>query len=158
MDPQQEQEIRERLERIFPNLKTTQYKIMSPEDTRYNCVSWAIHDYQDDSYPIDWWEPTPLLNYYWPLEKNRDYSVQSYQEMFEMLGYSVCKSSQYLKGFTKITIFSLNGIFKHVCRQDVTYPNMWLSKIGQNVDIEHDLDGLSGDFYGYPTVFMEMKN
>lgn len=155
MKPREEVEIRERLEKIFPNLKTTQYRLTSPEDANYNCVSWAIHNHQDESYPTDWWEPAPMSKYYWPIERNEDYSLQSYQAVFEALGYSICQPTHLNEGYTRISIFSHNGFFKHVCRQDIIKPNRWLSKIGQKVDIEHELEALSGSFYGYPTVFME---
>ena len=47
---------------------------------------------------------------------------------------------------TRVALYALNGSPKHAARQVAA--NVWTSKIGQNIDIEHNLRGLEGPTYG----------
>jgi len=52
-----------------------------------------------------------------------------------------CHDSSYEEGFEKIDFYSKSNIPTHACKQ---FGNMWRSKLGASVIIEHELDWLCG--------------
>ena len=60
--------------------------------------------------------------------------------LFEQQGFEGCETDALELGTEKIALFADDGIFTHVARQ---LPNgRWTSKLGNDVDIEHDLEDL----------------
>ena len=60
------------LETVFPGLRHSSYAITSAPSVDYNCIAWAAED------SGRWWEPDPLLIYYWPPTVPRDYTLAAY--------------------------------------------------------------------------------
>ena len=145
---------REIIERTFPKLHGTDWKIKSPIDSKYNCVAWAVHSEINNGYPTCWWEPDPLNLYYWPPSLKRgDYSVKAYKAMFESLGYKTCTREDLDTKHKNIAVFEDQGRFKHVCRQRNS--SIWTSKLGPKQDIDHQLEAVSGKAYGIPTIYLQ---
>ena len=136
------------LERLFPRLRSDTYKITSPVQVDYNCIAWAAGD---DS---RWWEPDPFGQYYWPEGVPREYTVETYAEVFQKLGFEVCQDATFEAGVEKVAIFALDGSPTHAARQ--LADGTWTSKLGQLEDIEHrDLDQVGEGDYGEPVLFLK---
>jgi hypothetical protein len=70
-------------------------------------------------------------------------------------GYAVtsgCDSSDLEPGLEKVAIYLANGLPTHAARQ--LADGAWTSKCGRLEDIRHTLDGVAGDVYGQPAVFL----
>lgn len=138
------------LESHFPRLKKSDYKIASPEDVRYNCVAWSLSDINR------FWWPDSSQQYFWPEDLPADSSIDSFKEMYKHFGYSPCKSIRKEKEYEKIAIYAgKDDLVKHTARQLPS--GKWTSKLGQNKDIEHDLDSLEGSEYGKVVLVMRRK-
>lgn len=137
---------------LFPKLADGDFEITSPVDKRYNCVAWAAGS--NDGF----WDPKEDaiegLPFYWPgdLLKN-DYSLDNYRMAFERHEFQCCDNDRYEEGFEKIALFLMDGLFSHAARQ--IGPELWTSKLGGNVDIQHYLYDLEGDQYGKVALFMK---
>lgn len=127
------------IEQAFPNLKDTGYQITSPKNRKYNCIAWAVGDQNR------WWQPEPAI-FYWPTGVAREISVGAYVAAFAAVGFTECDNNQVETGFEKIALYALNNRPTHAARQ--LNNGLWTSKLGQLEDIEHALDGLTGDKYG----------
>ena len=139
------------IECLFPNLKDSNYKIISPKTIEYNCIAWACGDIHRI-----WW-PDPLNIGYWPNEAPRFVSLEAFLKAFETLGYAVCNSAKYEEGFEKIAVYTdVGGKPTHAARQLIY--GLWTSKLGQLYDIEHEVEGVSGLSYGHIAAFMKRPN
>ncbi|HEY7766958.1 MAG TPA: hypothetical protein VIB55_02185 [Longimicrobium sp.] len=70
-----------------------------------------------------------------------------------MMGYAAEPNPAPEAGTEKIAIFALpNGYPTHVARQ--VESGYWTSKLGTNVDIEHELHGLTGTRFGEVVMIM----
>ena len=59
-----------RLERKFPKIKGTGYKVTSPESRRYNCIAWSLGI-------VDMWIwPDP--NFFWPVNIEINLKLSSF--------------------------------------------------------------------------------
>lgn len=129
------------LEKAFPGLRATSYEVTSPPDPRYNCIAWAAGDQSL------WWEPIRRPPYTWPSNVPFEFTLSALAKSFIATGYAKCESDVLEPGFEKVALFTDEvGNLKHAARQVAS--GQWTSKLGQNVDIEHDLRGLEGDEYG----------
>jgi hypothetical protein len=98
-----------------------------------------------------WWPRTP---YYWPPGTKREESVEAFVQAYSTEGYSHCDSGEFEEGFVKIAIYVADdGRVKHAAR--LVSEGIWTSKLGQEEDIEHELDGVVGTAYGRPVAFMK---
>ena len=139
------------LQRDFPGLRTSDFKLDSPCDKKYNCFAWAA------GFSNLWWEPIPfpIPGYYWPRPPRR-YDIQEYLDILESFGYSRCKSPDKEEGYQKVVIYVNDaGAFKHIARQEPS--GQWTSKCGNGPDIMHELDGLEGSLYGKAKIFMKRR-
>lgn len=129
------------LEAEFPRLNNLGYRITSPQSNYYNCIAWAARDLNR------WWWPDPNQQYYWPEEALRQEVLEAFIQAFSLLGFVRCDNAELEPGIEKIAIYvDSNNKPKHAARQLVS--GKWTSKLGRNVDIEHELDGLIGTEYG----------
>jgi len=131
----------------IPEIAHTEYRVTSEETTAYNCIAWALE------IPDQWIDPTP--DYIWHEEVERGYTVAVFMELFTRWGrYESCDNGSLEEGYQKIAIYH-DGFnqFHHVARQLAS--GKWTSKLGSNEDIEHELSGLEGKFYGYAKIFMK---
>lgn len=137
------------IEKTYPNLPLTGYKITSPDSINYNCIAWAAGDEER------WWWPDKNEQDYWPVGVKREETLQAFIEAFQTIGYQVCASESFEIGFEKIAIYAdENGKPKHAAKQ---LPNgKWTSKLGNWEDIEHEsLAGLVGEVYGMVVQIMK---
>ena len=119
------------------------FKVTSPQDIRYNCMAWAM---KNDS---KWWEPSDAG--YWPTDE-QEFSIKVYHDVFESLGFSKCDSGDPEDDVEKIAVYLHADEVTHVARQ--LESGKWTSKLGSDVDIEHDLEGLEGDILGEGYLFL----
>lgn len=146
-----------RIERKFPKLRTGGYDRKSQRDTRYNCVAFAVGDFNN------FWQymgPWKTKGYYWP-PNLRDDSLESWVEVFRIHGYERCESADFEPGVEKVAIYvDSDGETTHVAKQDVGL-GKWASKLGRGHDIVHDslelLAGEEGDEYGRVAVIMQRR-
>lgn len=137
------------IERDFPNLSTTGYKITSPDTINYNCIAWAAGDDQR------WWWPDSQNIDYWPEEVPREVTLDAFKQAFQTVGYEVCQTDSLESGWQKIAIYAdSTGKPTHIARQ--LSNGKWTSKLGQDEDIEHEnLEGLVGEIYGSVVCIMK---
>ena len=127
----------------YPRLATEGFTPRSPKTPKYNCIAWAAGESHR------WW--SPMIGYYWPPIVPRTNSVEAYVQAFGTIGYIPCDDNErfaplHEADHIRIALYALNGVPKHAARQiDV---QIWTSKMGSNIDIEHTLTGLEGPFYG----------
>jgi hypothetical protein len=131
----------------FPNTHFEPFIITSPQTTFYNCIAWA---FGDDS---KWYWPDPDDMAYWPPNISRTVDINSFIELYNLIGYNVCQSPVLETGFEKIAIFvDSNNIPTHAARQVAS--GLWTSKLGMEYDIQHTLASMNNGVYGVARVFM----
>lgn len=105
----------------------------SPSTPIYNCIAWAASDTNN------WWWPT--LNGFWPANVPRELTLEAFELAYNTLGYSRCDNENLESGYEKIAIYvDNNNIPQHAARQ--LQNGTWTSKLGKNIDVEHDLHEL----------------
>ena len=125
------------VENSFPNLKAGAYHATSPQSLDYNCMAWAAGD------DGQWWWPDD--DAFWPTT-DRAATVAVFVKAFATLGYTPTESEHIEDGFERVALFAKDSRVTHAARQ---IPNgRWTSKLGYDVDIEHDLRALDGPVYG----------
>ncbi|MEE8428781.1 MAG: hypothetical protein V3S33_04700, partial [Gammaproteobacteria bacterium] len=73
-----------------------------------------------------------------------------------ILGYEPCQDSNPEPSYEKVVIYALRGVVKHMAR--LLHNNKWTSKMGDNVDIEHELDDLTSNYAsGYGEAIQILK-
>jgi hypothetical protein len=129
------------LEDVFPGLRGTVYQVTSPADRAYNCIAWAA------GVTDDWWWPQPEARAFWPPGVPRALTVAAFEEAFAQQGYAPCEEEGLEAGLEKVALFATaDGRPTHMARQLPDGP--WTSKLGEQVDIEHELHALAGELYG----------
>lgn len=93
------------------------------------------------------------MGFYWPPNAPCEYTVSAYIEAYKTIGYIPCADDSLEQGFEKIALYALNGAPTHAARQ--LENGKWSSKLGRGEDIEHMLDGLTGNFYGVVVQFLK---
>ncbi|MBI4389802.1 MAG: hypothetical protein HY580_06435 [Nitrospinae bacterium] len=131
-------------EESFPNLKKNpaNYRITSEATRSYNCIAWASGETHR------WWWPDPDDQYYyWPSDLPREQTLSVFIRAYEGLGYALCSNFELEKDYLKVAIFAdKDGNPTHAARQLAN--GRWTSKLGKDVDIEHELNGVEGPVYG----------
>ncbi|MFA5747375.1 MAG: hypothetical protein WC926_04900 [Candidatus Paceibacterota bacterium] len=139
------------LESKFPQLSITGYKITSPSTPSYNCIAWAAKD--DTRF---WWPRDDEDGYYWPDGIEKKETIEVFIEAYRSVGFDICDNADFDNHYEKIAIYvNSNGVPTHGAR--MLDEKTWTSKLGQSFDISHTIDGLNGDEYGSPKVFMRRK-
>ncbi len=129
------------LELRYPNLAKTDYNVTSPKSQEYNCFAWAAGDQER------WWQPTPEDEFYWVEGVPMEETLSAYIQAYQTLGYKPCENDSLEVGYSKVALYiNDEGIPTHAARQ--LESGMWTSKIGALEDIQHELDGLTGEKYG----------
>jgi hypothetical protein len=137
------------LDIAFPKLAHSAYKISSPDTKEYNCIAWAASDNSK------WWWPDLMEQYYWPAAVPREESMDTFVAAFASLGFEKCGHGTLEPACEKIALFEKNGLPTHAARQILS--GLWTSKLGVDVDIEHELESLEGYIYGRVACFMQRK-
>lgn len=140
----------ERFFAIFPNLPKT-VKVTSPHTVRrpdipsYNCIAFAL------GFKDKWWWPPMETDTYWPADCPPEPTVSAFECVFATLGYKPCSHGRLESGYEKIALFTDENGPTHAAIQ--LSNGVWMSKCGDNVDIEHQLRELEGPSYGKVTMF-----
>jgi hypothetical protein len=136
---------------MFPLL--TNFVVASQPTIEYNCLAWAMRDTNH------FWDPH--MDYYWPNEESRGYTVNALIETLTLLGFELCEDGVLIDDFEKLAIYSnSSGLWTHVARQ--LPDGRWASKLGRLDDIEHEtlhetleeVTGAPGSDYGTVAAFM----
>lgn len=136
------------LEESFPGLRNTDFTQTSPIDVSYNCIAWAAGDLSR------FWRPDPYNQCYWSIDASRSEALEAFVVAYTSIGYECTDSYQFESGVEKIAIFTKpDGRASHAARQLPS--GRWTSKLGRNVDIEHDLHAIEGDVYGRVSAFLK---
>lgn len=143
--------VKDVVERLFPRLVGTTYRVTSPAQPDYNCIAWAAGD---DS---RWWEPDVFGMYYWPEAAPRGYTLKAYAAAFQCLGFEICENSTMEEKWEKVAIFvGEDGVPTHASRQ--LPDGTWTSKLGKLEDIVHpDVDHVGGAAYGKPALILQRR-
>lgn len=131
----------------FPNTYREPFVITSPQTTAYNCIAWAFGD------DTKWYWPDPDEMYFWPINIPRAIEINSFIELYKLIGYEVCKTQEFEDGFEKVAIFiDFHGLPTHAARQLTN--GLWTSKLGCEYDIKHSIHSMNNSVYGNAAVFM----
>ena len=133
------------IESAFPSLVGSGWVPTSLPDPAYNCIAWAAGEQTRF-----WW---PTRGGYWPPGAPRDRTLGAFVAAYRTKGYELCANWTFDPTQEKIAIFTKGGAPTHAARQ-LDDGKWWTSKLGVHDDISHDQDGLNGDQYGAPAVFM----
>ena len=131
----------------FPSLTAENSRPTSPFDVKYNCIAWAA---QDDS---NWWWPDRMNLYYWPRQAPRIESIEAFKIAYGTIGYTEPTTEDLDDGLEKVAIYASSwGAPTHAARQ--LPDGWWASKLGRNIDIEHELRAVEGPVYGSVAVIL----
>jgi hypothetical protein len=126
-------------------LAQSPFEITSEPTQEYNCIAWAAGE--SDRF---WWPGR-----FWPASVGRKVNRANFIRAFESIGYKMCETPDVEAGYEKVALYESNGEPTHAAR---LLPNgRWTSKLGWEHDISHSLEGLNGDNYGEPVVFMRRQ-
>src|SRR5258708_6860805 len=100
------------IEKVFPGLASSGYRITSPAEARYNCLAWAVGSDQT------WLQAERVNGYYWPPGVTRENSVSSWIDVMRMHGFESCDDSEQEPGWEKVAIYvDASGEPGHIARQ-----------------------------------------
>jgi len=137
------------LRALFPELRTTPFRLTSPSDRNYNCIGWAADDTNNW-----WWPEGDAPTIYWPPSAPRELTLAAFGAVFSMLGYTVAVDESHEPGFEKVALFAdPDGIPTDAARQLAS--GRWSSKLGEAEDIEHELHALAGEVYGAVALILK---
>ncbi|MBM4109328.1 MAG: hypothetical protein FJ255_11080 [Phycisphaerae bacterium] len=131
----------------FPNLTEANSRPTSPYDEGYNCIAWAAED------TYYWWWPDPMGQHYWPPGVQREETIEAFVQAYGLRGYSERSDATLERSKQKIAIYA-DGNDKptHAARQ--LHDGWWASKLGPQIDIEHEFGALDGPAYGTVAVIL----
>ena len=139
------------LELRYPNLVITEYTVTSPKSQEYNCFAWSAGDQER------WWQPTPEDEFYWVPGVPMEETLSAYIHAYQALGYATCDNALLEVGYEKIALYvNDEGVPTHAAKQLLT--GKWSSKLGWLEDIEHELEGLTGEKYGKVGQVLKRSN
>lgn len=123
----------------FPRLASdNHFKITSPIDPNYNCISWAMR-YQDR-----WTSPTEYpyvldgVTYWWPAGAKTGQHISCLVDAFIKEGFELCDDDLFDEEYLKIALYfnpKNHDNWTHAARQ--LRSGIWASKLGCLFDIEH---------------------
>jgi hypothetical protein len=132
--------------RLFPALAVGGYRKTSSADESYNCIAFAAG--RTDA----WWWPDCESVSFWPADVPREETIEAFVSMFEKLGYMPCENADFEQGFEKVALFAKDSTPTHAAVMGES--GVWKSKLGGLDDIEHGLEGVCGELYGQPVMFL----
>jgi hypothetical protein len=96
-----------------------------------------------------WW---PAGQYFWPQGVPAEVSLDAFITAFVSMGFELVADTAAETGYMRIAVFANNLGPTHVARE--LPGGGWTSKLGQSVDITHELEALEGTTYGFVRQFM----
>lgn len=142
-----EEQARLAIVELFPNVDNAQFEITSPRDFTYNCIAWAANDNGR------WWWPGDNPFMFWPKGCERVEAKDAFIAAFGTIGYSESTYVEESERYEYVAIFFLDSVPTHASRQ--LKNGSWTSKLGEEWDISHSIDGLNGTEYGEPDIYMK---
>lgn len=131
----------------FPKLTEANSRPTSPYDESYNCIAWAA---EDTGY---WWWPDAMGQAFWPFGVPREETIEAFVHAYGLHGYTQRSDETLEPGKQKVAIYADRaGKPTHAARQ--LADGWWASKLGQDIDIEHDFSALDGPAYGRVAVIL----
>jgi hypothetical protein len=118
----------------------------APTDV-YNCIAWAM-----DDQTRFWW---PNGRGYWPGRRKGEElqpTLEVFCQAFKTRGYDAFTGPAAEVGFEKVALYSKGNEITHAAKQLAS--GFWSSKLGQHVDIEHELQQIEGAAYGTVRAFL----
>jgi hypothetical protein len=133
----------------FPDLgkENSAFRATSLQTDGYNCFAWAM-GVQDKR-----WEP--FGNHFWPPGVPRALTMDAFIRAFATLGYHPCLDAGLQEKFERVAIFAKDGCPTHACYQLPC--GLWTSKMGDNIDCEHNLHSIGGGLYGTVAAILRRK-
>jgi hypothetical protein len=134
----------------FPRLNLGTARRTSDDTWEYNCIAFAA---ADTSRP--WWPNND--DSYWPEGAPQEETLPAFIAAFGTKGYSLCGDRSHETGFEKIAIYvDQTGKPTHAAHQ--LPDGKWESKLGSDVDIQHDSPAdLTGGLYGEVVCFLKRR-
>ena len=137
----------ERLRELLPRLRASPFRITSAATGDYNCIGWALRDDRR------WWSPVDADWAYWPAGLARrglgaDIPVADVARALALEGFAECESAELERDMEKLAIYGDEHGFTHVARQ--LENGRWTSKLGEQWDIEHELEAVAGRESAWP--------
>lgn len=125
----------------FPRLGN-RYKKKSCNTEQYNCIAWAMSECHRP-----WWPGSEPVAY-WPSDLSTDVTIDNFIAAFRKKGYELCVGAHHEWRYEKVALYADRaGLPTHAAR--LSWRGVWISKLGQNVDIAHKShDLLDGPLYG----------
>jgi hypothetical protein len=115
----------------------------------YNCIAWA---YGTDKERF--WPKSTQYGYSWPPGITNEINLEAFKELYASIGYKECRNGEYERGYEKIVVFvNSQSVPTHAARQLTS--GTWTSKLGNNVDIDHTIEGMDNGYYGTAKLFMK---
>jgi len=100
-----------------------------------------------------WW---PLEKWYWPEGVAREETIPAFVAAFATLGYTPGNTPDLEGGVEKVALYAVAETPAHVARQ--LPDGRWTSKLGPNIDIEHDRpEDVGGGAYGEVVAILSRK-
>ena len=119
---------------VLPGLAKSDYIVTSEATSAYNCIAWVVGETER------WWDPFNPKRY-WPPGVPRDDSVEAVAACLATAGFSICEHGRPEPDTEKLALYADDEGFTHVARQ--LESGRWTSKLGEDVDVEHDLNALT---------------
>jgi hypothetical protein len=138
----------------FPNITYNNSRQTSESNEEYNCISWALGNTHE------WiWPGLNITNTKWPIDIPRLLNKNIFIKLFESYGFKLIpnKDTGLVFDLQKIVLYvDYYNKPTHAARQLPS--GRWTSKIGANLDIEHDTpEVLEGPLYGKVDIVMAKK-
>lgn len=131
----------------FPQLTEENCRPTSPYDEDYNCIAWAAEDSHR------WWWPDAMGQSYWPAGVPREETIDAFVQAYGLQGYMSRSDGSLEPGKQKVAIYAdRDNKPTHAARQ--LSSGWWASKLGPQIDIEHELAALDGPAYGTVAVIL----
>jgi len=143
----------------FPKLTKSNHRPASPATDRYNCIAYVVGDTNNWISPKDYSDAKqgarPVI---WPLPYDpnpvRRVSLGEVLKALAIYRFSKCESGDIENGVQKIALFVDGEEVTHAALQLRDRNGRWKSKMGDNVDIEHELLAVEGPLYGVFSMFL----
>jgi len=133
----------------FPYSRLQPFQLTSPPTPQYNCIAWAFGDTAKRYWP-------KTKGFFWPNGIRNEEDLQSFQELFGLLGYGGNENEELESGYTKVALFSKAGKPQHAARQ--LSSGLWTSKLGPQVDVSHSLQSMSNGVYGNVSRILKVES
>jgi hypothetical protein len=124
------------------------FSVTSEDSKMYNCIAYAMGEEHQPWWPGEY-------GHYWPKDCPGEPSIEAFDCAFATKGYATCESGEPQSGYQKVALYAQGDLPKHAAKQ---LPNgRWSSKLGRNVDIEHNLSDIEGPCYGKVIKFFARR-